>query len=159
MSDNAVPQVGQVAPDFRATASTGPIALADLKGQPVVLYFYPKADTPGCTKEACAFRDASAEFARRGVAVIGVSADDLGAQQAFDQKYRLGFPLIADSDRSIINAYGVWGERVRPDGQKVIGIRRWTFLIDKSGTIRKIYQNVTPEAHAIEILRDLDDLT
>ncbi len=159
MSENAVPRVGQAAPTFRATASTGEIALDDFRGkQSVVLYFYPKADTPGCTREACAFRDSSQEFVKRGVAVIGVSADDVGAQQAFDQKYNLKFPLIADTDRAVINAYGVWGERVRPDGQKSVGVRRWTFLIDKTGTIRKVYQNVTPEEHAGEILRDLDSL-
>lgn len=159
VSDTAIPQIGQQAPTFRASASTGPIALDDFRGrQPVVLYFYPKADTPGCTKEACAFRDVSAEYAKRGIAVIGVSADDLGAQQAFGEKYSLRFPLIADTDRQVISAYGVWGERVRPDGQRVVGIRRWTFLIDRAGIIRKIYQNVTPEEHATEILRDIDQL-
>lgn len=160
MSENSVPQAGQSAPTFRAVASTGEIALDDFKGkQHVVLYFYPKADTPGCTKEACAFRDLSADFAKRGVAVVGVSADDVGAQQAFGEKYSLRFPLIADTDHQVLNAYGVWGERTRPDGQKVIGVRRWTFLIDKAGTIRKVYQNVTPEEHASEILRDIDSLS
>ncbi len=159
MSDSSVPQVGQSAPTFQATASTGAIDLASFKGkQNVVLYFYPKADTTGCTKESCAFRDNTPDFTRRGVAVIGVSADDVAAQQAFDQKYRLGFPLIADTDRRIINAYGVYGERTRPDGSKFDGIRRWTFLIDKQGTIRKVYQNVTPEEHATEILKDIDSL-
>jgi peroxiredoxin Q/BCP len=85
-----------------------------------------------------------------------VSADDLDAQQAFDEKYTLGFTLLADTDRSVIDAYGVWGERTRPDGTTTIGIRRWTFVIDGSGVVRKVYQNVTPEAHAAEILADLD---
>jgi peroxiredoxin Q/BCP len=151
-----VPQVGEPAPSFSANASTGPIALEDFRGKKLVLYFYPKADTPGCTRESCAFRDSSADFAKRNAAVVGVSADDVGAQQAFDQKYSLGFPLIADPERKVLDAYGVWGERTRPDGTKVIGVRRWTFLIDEAGTIRKVYQDVTPDSHAAEILQDLD---
>lgn len=159
MAENRVPQVGEPAPAFKSTASTGPIALEDFKGkQSLVLYFYPKADTPGCTKEACAFRDSSDEFAKRGVAVVGVSADDVGAQQAFADKFSLQFPLIADTDRAVLDAYGVWGERTRPDGKTVVGVRRWTFLIDKTGTVRKVYQNVTPEDHAGEILADIDAL-
>ena len=159
MSEQSVPQAGQPAPTFHATATTGDVSLNSFKGkQSVVLYFYPKADTPGCTKEACAFRDASADFKQRGVAVIGVSADDVAAQQSFDQKFGLQFPLIADTDRKVIDAYGVWGERTRPDGTTATGVRRWTFLIDKSGTVRKVYQNVTPEDHAGEILKDIDSL-
>jgi thioredoxin-dependent peroxiredoxin len=157
--DNHIPQVGEAAPAFSATASTGPVSLEDFKGkQSVVLYFYPKADTTGCTKEACAFRDASADLRKRGIAVIGVSADDVAAQQAFDEKYKLRFPLISDTDHHVLDAYGVWGERVRADGSTFMGIRRWTFLIDKAGTVRKVYQNVTPEEHAGEILRDADSL-
>ena len=87
-----------------------------------------------------------------------MSADDLDAQRAFDQKNSLGFPLIADPEHEVLDAYGVWGERTRPDGTKVIGVRRWTFLIDEAGTIRKVYQDVTPESHAGEILQDLDAL-
>ena len=159
MTENRVPQPGEPAPSFKGTASTGPIGLDDFKGkQSVVLYFYPKADTPGCTREACAFRDSSAEFQKRGVAVVGVSADDVGAQQQFAQKYSLHFPLIADPDHQVLDAYGVWGERTRPDGTKAVGVRRWTFLIDRNGTIRKVYQNVTPDEHAGEILRDIDQL-
>lgn len=159
MAEQHVPQVGETAPSFRATASTGPVALDDFKGkQSVVLYFYPKADTPGCTKEACAFRDSSEDFRKRNVAVLGVSADDVDAQQGFSRKYGLQFPLIADPDHTVLDAYGVWGERVRPDGTKTVGVRRWTFLIDKGGTIRKVYQNVTPEEHAGEILKDIDTL-
>lgn len=159
MSESRIPAVGQPAPTFHASTSTGPVALADFKGkQSVVLYFYPKADTPGCTKEACAFRDSSAAFKERGVAVVGVSADDVADQQAFAKKYNLSFPLVADTDHAVLNAYGVWGERQRPDGTTVVGVRRWTFLIDKAGTIRKVYQNVTPEEHASEILADVDQL-
>ena len=89
------------------------------------------------------------------MAVVGVSADDLEAQRAFAEKNNLKFPLVADTERKLIDAYGVWGERTRPDGTRVIGIRRWTFLIDKDGTIKKHYENVTPQEHAQEILRDL----
>ena len=159
MTEHHVPQVGEAAPAFKATASTGPISLDDFHGkQNVVLYFYPRADTPGCTKEACAFRDSSASFRERGVAVVGVSADDVDAQQSFAEKFHLRFPLIADTDHRVLDAYGAWGERTRPDGTKVIGVRRWTFLIDKQGTVRKVYQNVTPEEHASEILNDVETL-
>jgi peroxiredoxin Q/BCP len=153
-----VPQVGEPAPSFSANASTGPIALSDFQGKKLVLYFYPKADTPGCTRESCAFRDASADFAARNVAVVGVSADDVDAQQAFDQKYGLGFPLIADTEHRVLDAYGVWGERTRPDGTTTIGVRRWTFVIDERGTVRKVYQDVTPESHPAQILEELDAL-
>jgi peroxiredoxin Q/BCP len=152
----AVPQLGEQAPTFRAKATTGDLSLDDYKGKKVVLYFYPKADTPGCTRESCAFRDASAEFAKRNAVVLGVSADDVADQQAFDQKYGLNLPLIADTDKQVIESYGVWGERTRPDGTTTVGVRRWTFLIDENGTIRKVYQNVTPETHPDEILKDLD---
>jgi thioredoxin-dependent peroxiredoxin len=159
VAENHVPQAGERAPSFTATASTGTVSLDEYKGkQSVVLYFYPKADTPGCTKESCAFRDASADLRQRGIAVIGVSADDVSAQQAFDQKYNLRFPLIADTDHKVLDAYGVWGERTRPDGTKITGVRRWTFLIDREGVVRKVYQNVTPEEHAAEILQDADSL-
>jgi peroxiredoxin Q/BCP len=156
MSETAVPQVGQRAPSFRAKATTGDISLEDYRGKKVVLYFYPKADTPGCTRESCAFRDQSAEFAKRNAVVVGVSADDVADQQAFDQKYGLNLPLIADTDKKVIESYGVWGERVRPDGTKTIGVRRWTFLIDEKGVLSKVYQDVTPDTHAAEILKDLD---
>jgi peroxiredoxin Q/BCP len=156
VSETRVPRAGEPAPAFSANASTGPVALEDFRGRTLVLYFYPKADTPGCTRESCAFRDATADFTARNAAVVGVSADDVEAQQAFDQKYGLGFPLIADPERKVLDAYGVWGERTRPDGTKTIGVRRWTFLIDETGTIRKVYQDVTPDTHAAEILKDLD---
>ena len=90
------------------------------------------------------------------MAVVGVSADDVDAQQAFDAKNNLGFTLVGDTDRSVIDAYGVWGERTRPDGTTVMGIRRWTFVIDEQGVVRKVYQEVTPDTHAGEILKDID---
>lgn len=159
MSENPVPQAGQPAPTFRAPASTGEVDLGNFKGaKNVVLYFYPKADTPGCTKEACAFRDSFGEYAQRGVAVIGVSGDTVAEQQQFAEKYHLTFPLVADTEHQVLNAYGVWGERTRPDGTKTMGVRRWTFLIDKAGVIRKVYQDVSPEQHAAEILADIEQL-
>jgi peroxiredoxin Q/BCP len=159
VAENHVPQVGERAPTFTATASIGSVSLDQYRGKNnVVLYFYPAADTPGCTKESCAFRDASDDLRKRGIAVIGVSADEVSAQQAFDQKYNLRFPLIADTDHKVLDAYGVWGERTRQDGTKFMGIRRWTFLIDKEGVVRKVYQNVAPTEHADEILRDADSL-
>lgn len=158
MSDTRVPRVGESAPSFSAKASTGPIALDDFRGQKLVLFFYPKADTPGCTREACGFRDASPDFAKRNAAVVGVSGDEVEAQQAFDQKFALGFPLIADPERQVLDAYGVWGERTRPDGTTVIGVRRWTFLIDEHAVVRKVYQDVTPDTHAAQILADIDSL-
>lgn len=159
MSEATVPAEGQRAPDFKATATSGSIGLSDYVGKkPLVLYFYPKADTPGCTREACGFRDASSVFEGRGIAVVGASADTIDDQRAFAEKHNLHFPLIADPDRKVLDAYGVWGERTRPDGTKAIGVRRWTFLIDRDGTVRKVYQNVTPETHADEILNDAQAL-
>jgi len=160
MSEHPVPQAGQPAPTFRAPASTGEVDLGSYQGaKNVVLYFYPKADTPGCTKEACAFRDSFADYAKRGVAVIGVSGDTVAEQQQFAEKYHLTFPLVADTEHQVLNAYGVWGERTRPDGTKTVGVRRWTFLIDKAGVIRKVYQDVSPEQHAAEILGDIEQLS
>ncbi len=156
MSETRVPVEGELAPLFAGTATTGPISLADYQGRShVILYFYPRADTPGCTRESCGFRDAKADLARLGAAVVGVSADDLDAQSAFATKYDLGFPLIADVGRAVIDAYGVWGERRRPDGTSTMGIRRMTFLIDRQGVIRKVYPNVTPDGHAEELARDI----
>lgn len=154
------PEVGGPAPEFKLPATTGnEIALSDFRGRSdVVLYFYPKDDTPGCTKEACAFRDLGAEFKRAGAVVLGVSADSLESHRAFAEKYALTFPLLSDPDRSVIQRYGAWGERVRPDGQRVIGILRTTFLIDRNGVVRKVYPNVTVDGHAEAILADLETL-
>ena len=143
---------GDKAPDFSLPASSGDtVALSDMTGKKVVLYFYPKDDTPGCIKEACSFRDSITEIEDTGAIVFGVSADDLDSHDAFIEKYDLNFPLLADEDKKTINDYGVWGEKeVR--GKKSVGIRRMTFLIDETGHIQNVWPQVTPDDHAREVL-------
>lgn len=144
--------VGDPAPDFALPASTGAtIALKDLRGKKVVLYFYPKDDTPGCTKEACGFRDVSAELKAAGAEVLGVSADGLASHKRFAEKYGLSFPLLADTEKTAANAYGAWGEKTVM-GRKTIGMRRMTFLIDEQGRIARVWPKVSPEGHAAEVL-------
>jgi peroxiredoxin Q/BCP len=147
--------VGDQAPPFTLPASTGQtISLQDLTGKQVVVYFYPKDDTPGCTKEACGFRDTYAALQAAGVAVLGVSADSLGSHTKFTAKYHLPFPLLADTDKAMATAYGAWGEKnVR--GRTVVGMKRMTFLIDAAGTIQHIWPAVKAEGHATEVLKTL----
>jgi len=149
---------GARAPAFRALDSTGRrVSLADFKGQPVVLYFYPRDQTPGCTREACAFRDLFDQFQARGVTVLGVSADSVKSHARFADKHHLPFPLLADEDRKIVQAYGVWGEKTFM-GRKLMGIRRTTFLIGPDGRIRRIWTKVKPDTHPAEVLEALDAL-
>jgi peroxiredoxin Q/BCP len=146
---------GDKAPAFKATTSGGDtVALADFKGKTVVLYFYPKDDTPGCTKEACAFRDAYAAFQKQGAVVLGVSPDPVKSHDKFARKFNLPFPLLADEEHKIAEAYGVWGEKVFM-GRKYQGVHRVTFLIGPDGKIRKIWPKVKPEEHAEEVLAAL----
>ena len=146
---------GDPAPDFAAnTNGGGRIALADLKGKNVILYFYPRDDTPGCTKEACAFRDAFAEFTKRGAVVLGVSKDPVKSHDKFVKKYRLPFTLLADEDTTIAQAYDAWGEKSFL-GRKYLGTHRVTFLIGPDGRIRKVWPKVKPEEHAAEVLAAL----
>ncbi len=146
---------GDKAPPFSAvTNGGGNVSLADLQGKHVILYFYPKDDTPGCTKEACAFRDRFAEFKQRGAVVLGVSADPVKAHDKFVEKYKLPFTLLADEDRKIIDAYGVWGQKTFM-GRNYMGIHRVTFLIGPDGTIQRIWPTVKPEEHAEEVLSAL----
>ncbi len=146
---------GDPSPAFTATATDGSvITLAALKGNPVVLYFYPRDDTPGCTKEACAFRDSYAAFRAKGAVVLGVSADPVKAHVKFTEKFKLPFPLLADEDKAIVTAYGVWGEKSFL-GKKFMGIHRVTFLIGADGIIQKIWPTVKPEEHAAEVLAAL----
>lgn len=146
---------GDKAPAFKATTSGGDtVALADFKGKTVVLYFYPKDDTPGCTKEACAFRDAFAAFQKKGVVVLGVSPDPVKSHDKFARKHDLPFPLLADEDHQIAEAYGVWGQKVFM-GRKYQGVHRVTFLIGPDGKIQKIWPKVKPEEHAEEVLAAL----
>jgi thioredoxin-dependent peroxiredoxin len=146
---------GDVAPGFNAKASGGgEMSLAKLKGTHVVLYFYLRDNTPGCTKEACAFRDEFAEFRKRGVVVLGVSTDSAASHERFAEKYRLPFTLVSDADKKIVRAYGVWGEKSFL-GRKYQGTYRVTFLIGPDGRIRKIWPAVKPTQHAAEILAAL----
>ena len=148
-------QPGDPAPDFTATATDGStVTLASLRGRHVILFFYPKDDTPGCTKEACAFRDAHDEFGKLGAVVLGVSVDPVRAHQKFTAKYRLPFPLLADEDRKIVTAYGVWGEKVFM-GRRYEGTHRVTFHIGPDGRIAQVWPQVKPETHAAEVLAAL----
>jgi peroxiredoxin Q/BCP len=150
---------GSPAPAFKLPASTGgEISLADYKGkQAVVLYFYPKDMTPGCTQEACSFRDLAADFAEVGAVILGVSTDDLASHAKFVAKHELNFPLLADAEAAVCQAYGVWQEK-NNYGKKYMGIVRTTFVIDKSGVIRKIYPKVKVDQHADTVLEFLKTL-
>ena len=148
-------KVGEVAPKFSAaTSGGGKVSLADFKGQNVILYFYPKDDTPGCTKEACAFRDHFADFKRKGAVVLGVSTDPVKAHDKVVEKFKLPFLLLADEDKKIVEAYGVGGEKSFM-GRKYLGTHRVTFLIGPDGRIKKIWPLVKPEEHAAEVLAAL----
>jgi thioredoxin-dependent peroxiredoxin len=146
---------GDSAPDFSAaTNGGGKVSLADFRGKNVVLYFYPKDDTPGCTKEACAFRDHFAEFKMAGAVVLGVSTDSVKSHDKFAAKYKLPFTLLADEDKKIVQAYGVWGEKSFM-GRKYQGTHRVTFLIGPDGRIKIIWPKVKPDEHAEEVLATL----
>lgn len=143
---------GDKAPNFTSVDQNGnKVKLSDLKGERVVLYFYPKDDTPGCTKEACSFRDADDVFREKGIKVLGVSTDDEKSHQKFISKYSLPFDLLADTDHSIVEAYGVWGEK-NMYGRKYMGTHRKTFLIDENQKIVKIFDKVKVAEHADEVL-------
>ena len=144
---------GDKAPDFAVPDAEGKmVRLKDLRGKKVVLYFYPKDDTPGCTKEACSFRDSFASFKRRGIEVLGVSLDNEKSHQKFAQKYGLPFRLLADTERSVSEAYGTYGEK-KFMGRTYMGNNRMTFLIDEKGKIKKIFSKVKPEDHSEEVLQ------
>jgi peroxiredoxin Q/BCP len=146
---------GDIAPKFSAaTNGSGKLSLTDLKGKNVILYFYPKDDTSGCTKEACGFRDEFAEFKKRGAVVLGVSPDSVKSHDKFVKKYQLPFTLLADEDKKIVNAYGVWGQKIFW-GRKYMGVYRVTFLIGPNGRIKKIWPDVKPEEHVKEVLAAL----
>jgi peroxiredoxin Q/BCP len=146
---------GDVAPAFTVeTSGGGRLSLADFQGQNVILYFYPKDDTPGCTKEACAFRDGFADFKKRGAVILGVSTDPVKSHDKFVKKFELPFPLLADTDRKIVEAYGVWGEKSFM-GRRYMGTHRVTFLIGPDGRIKKIWPLVKPDEHAAEVLAAL----
>lgn len=149
-------EAGQPAPTFSAEDQHGnPINLADYQGQKVVLYFYPKDNTPGCTAEACSFRDHYKLLQEKGFAVLGVSADSARKHQNFTEKYALPFPLIPDVNKEIIQAYGVWGPK-KFMGREFDGIHRETFVIDEAGKIAKVYQKVKSKEAAEQILADFN---
>lgn len=148
---------GTTAPAFKTNDANGEtVSLKDLRGQKVVLYFYPKDDTPGCTKEACSFRDAFATYKKRGITVLGVSPDSEASHKKFETKYKLPFTLLADKDHAIADAYGVWGEK-KFMGRTYMGVQRTTFLIDEKGKIKKVFEKVKPEDHASEVLEAFAD--
>ena len=143
---------GKAAPAFTATNTDGAtVKLKDLRGQKVVLYFYPKDDTPGCTKEACSFRDSFAAFKKKGIEVLGISPDSEASHKKFTAKYKLPFTLLADANHAIADAYGVYGEK-KFMGRTYMGVKRMTFLIDENGKIKKIFEKVKPDQHAQEVL-------
>ena len=143
---------GDKAPDFAVNDGEGKIVrLKDLKGKKFVLYFYPKDDTPGCTKEACSFRDSWSKFKRRGIEVFGVSLDSEKSHQKFTEKYSLPFRLLADTDRKLSESFGTYGKK-KFMGREYMGNHRMTFLIDEKGKIKKIFEKVKPEDHAEEVL-------
>ena len=151
-------EVGRPAPPFSLQSDTDEtVSLGDLKGRPVVVYFYPKDDTPGCTTQACGIRDAYQEFRDRGALVFGISADDEASHQKFKEKYELPFTLLADTDKQAIEAYDVWKERSMY-GKKFMGIERSTFVVDKDGNLAKELRKVKPAEHADQVLKVLDSL-
>ena len=146
---------GEAAPDFTLASETGdPVRLSSLRGRPVVLYFYPRDDTPGCTKQASSFRDAYADFEERGVTILGVSPDTEAAHVRFKAKYDLPFTLLADPEHEVAELYGVWVEKSMY-GKKSMGIKRSTFVIDADGNVAKAMSGVKPEGHADVVLAAL----
>jgi peroxiredoxin Q/BCP len=154
----AMVKEGQLAPDFTLPSSEGgTLSLKALRGKPVVLYFYPRDNTPGCTREACAFSDLLARFRKAGAAVLGVSPDSLPSHQKFRAKHGLAFPLLSDPEKEVAKAYGAFGPKVMY-GKKVLGIIRSTFLIDATGRVLKVFPKVKVDGHAEEVLAALQDL-
>ena len=149
---------GDKAPAFKLpSVEGGDVGLKDFAGKTVVLYFYPKDDTPGCTREACAFRDSQAALKKAGAVVLGVSPDSVESHQKFRGKYKLNFPLLADADKSVAKKYGAWGEKVMY-GKKVTGMIRSTFVIDRDGVVRKVFPRVRVDGHADKVLEVVSSL-
>jgi thioredoxin-dependent peroxiredoxin len=146
---------GQPAPDFALKTDGGDtVSLASLRGKQVVLYFYPKDDTPGCTTQACGIRDQWAEFEQEGAVVLGVSPDDEKSHEKFKKKYDLPFTLLADTGHAVANSYGVWGEK-KYLGKSYMGVTRATFVIDADGNVKKVFPQVKPATHADDVLAAL----
>jgi peroxiredoxin Q/BCP len=146
---------GDPAPDFELESDSGErVKLSDLRGKQVVLYFYPKDDTPGCTTQACGIRDVYGEFEREGAVVLGVSPDDAASHVTFKEKFELPFTLLADDDHAVSEQYGVWAEKSYM-GKTYMGIDRSTFVIDADGTVKKVMRKVKPDSHADDVLATL----
>ena len=151
------PLENQVAPDFTLRAHDGStVTLSDLRGQRVILYFYPKVDTPGCTAQACEFRDLQPQIRERGAIVLGVSPDPVDEVRAFREKFSLPFTLLADEDHTVAEAYGVWKLK-QMFGNEFWGVERSTFLIGEDGRVEQVYRRVSPEGHADELLKVLKE--
>ena len=152
-TDSKLPSVGQPAPNFTLTSTEDKdVTLSDFKGkQTVVLYFYPRDDTPGCTAEACSFRDLRAMFNEQGAEILGVSPDTVKSHKKFQQKFHLTFPLLADPDHAVADQYGVWQQK-KYMGREYMGIARTTFVVGKDGTIKAVFPNVKVEGHADKVL-------
>jgi peroxiredoxin Q/BCP len=151
-------QAGDKAPHFELPDQNGdPVKLSDLRGQTVILFFYPRADTPGCTTQACGVRDRRADYAKAGARVIGVSPDEVGAVRKFAEKFDLDFTLLADADHAVADAYGTWVEKSMY-GKKYMGVQRATFLIDPGGKIAKVFPKVSPKTHDDVVLEALAEL-
>lgn len=149
---------GAAAPEFSLKADDGKtVTLSGLRGKPVVLYFYPKDDTPGCTKEACAFRDRAADITKYGAVVLGVSPDDVASHVAFRDKFQLNFPLLADDGHQIAEAYGAWREK-NLYGKISMGVQRSTYLIDKEGKVFKVWKRVQVDGHDEQVVKALEAL-
>ncbi len=154
---SSLPRTGTPAPEFMLPDQEGKErSLADFRGRWVLLYFYPKDDTPGCTKEACGIRDAFPHFSGEKAAVLGISPDSVKSHAKFAEKYELPFMLLADEEKEAVAAYGVWGKK-KFMGREYEGVLRTSFLIDPEGNIAKVYENVKPEKHAAEVLADLGE--
>jgi thioredoxin-dependent peroxiredoxin len=150
-----VVEEGAAAPDFELSSDAGErVKLSDLRGNPVVLYFYPKDDTPGCTTQACGLRDVHSEIQERGATVLGVSPDTEASHVRFRDKYGLPFPLLADPEHEVAELYGVWVEK-NAYGKKSMGIKRSTFVIDDAGNVVKAMRGVSPDGHADKVLAEL----
>ena len=148
---------GSTAPAFKTTDAEGrSVSLKDFKGQKVVLYFYPKDDTPGCTREACSFRDAFDDFEKAGIKVLGISTDNESSHQKFARKFALPFTLLTDKDHAIADKYGTYGQK-KFMGRNYMGVHRMTFLIDEQGKIKRVFEKVKPDDHAQEVLRAFEE--
>lgn len=145
---------GIPAPEFEMFDDTNTLRkLSDFRGRNVILYFYPKDDTPGCTKEACNFRDDYSAYEKAGIVILGVSPDDVASHVKFKKKFQLQFPLLADDEHKVCDSYGVWGPK-KFMGKEYEGVLRTTFLIDGEGMIKKVYENVRPAEHSTELLKE-----